>query len=83
MNRDVESEVEPSRLNALAGREMSGRTSLKAQREMLLAAQEEATELERQSRECPVPKPKGWVGSILGFSKDEGAVDTEAEKRRR
>lgn len=59
---------------------MSGRTSLRAQREMLLAAQEEAMELERQSRECPVPKPKGWLGSMLGFSKDEGAVDTEGKR---
>lgn len=45
--------------------------TLNIQREMLLQAQEEAVELEKQARECPVPKPKSLIGSILGLQNTE------------
>ena len=57
------------------GKEMVGSVRLRAQRELLLRAQEEAKVLDKSARECPVPKPSGVLGSILGFSKgtDGGA----------
>jgi len=34
-------------------------------------SQEDEEELRRKSRECPVPKPAGMVGRILGFKQEE------------
>lgn len=41
--------------------------------------QREAEILEKQSRECPVPKPRGMLGRFLGFQ-DERIVDGADEK---
>jgi cytochrome c oxidase assembly factor 2 len=32
--------------------------------------EEEAAGLERERRECPVPKPRGKIGELLGFGRD-------------
>lgn len=56
-----------------------GGLSLEAQREMLAQMQAEAKELEKQSRECPVPKPKGWFGEMLGFAPTTGKVEAQRE----
>ncbi|RMZ84671.1 hypothetical protein DV737_g970, partial [Chaetothyriales sp. CBS 132003] len=32
--------------------------------------QHEAAVLDKQAHECPMPKPTGWLGQILGFDKD-------------
>ncbi|WEW60977.1 hypothetical protein PRK78_006466 [Emydomyces testavorans] len=39
--------------------------------------EEEAKRLTKMGRECPVPKPRGLIGQILGFngSKESGAKD--------
>ncbi|EXJ76806.1 uncharacterized protein A1O5_01314 [Cladophialophora psammophila CBS 110553] len=44
-----------------------------------LQAEADALEKEaRSARECPVPKPRGWVGRILGFEdQDTKVVDKE------
>lgn len=39
-------------------------------------------------RECPVPKPGGLVGQVLGFGKQEGRlpevrIETASDRRRR
>lgn len=33
----------------------------------------EAKELEKSARECPVPKPRGVLGHLLGFDSDKGS----------
>jgi len=35
---------------------------------------DETEELRRKGRECPVPKPAGMVGRILGFRREEQRV---------
>ncbi|KAJ4550603.1 hypothetical protein HRR78_004372 [Exophiala dermatitidis] len=36
--------------------------------------QREAAALEKEARECPVPKPRGLIGRLLGFEEDKKAV---------
>lgn len=47
-----------------------------------LAAEAEVLEHQaKQARECPVPKPSGWVGRMLGFSQDSSSpVQTRREE---
>jgi cytochrome c oxidase assembly factor 2 len=40
---------------------------------------EEAELLEKQARECPVPKPSGWVGRVLGFEGPTKSADAAAK----
>ena len=35
--------------------------------------EEEKLAMKRKSRECPVPKPRGIIGEVLGFKKEEAA----------
>lgn len=47
---------------------------------ILKMLQEEAKHLEKQeqlARECPVPKPSGWFGKVLGF---DGARSPEGQQ---
>jgi cytochrome c oxidase assembly factor 2 len=37
--------------------------------------QEEAEMLEKEARECPVPKPGGFLGQLLGFRQDGNKQD--------
>lgn len=39
----------------------------------------EADKLKREGRECPVPKPRGKIGELLGFGRDgrRGRADDE------
>lgn len=39
-------------------------------RAMFRDMKEEADALEREKRECPVPKPRGKIGELLGFGRD-------------
>jgi hypothetical protein len=42
--------------------------------------QREAEELDRASkeeRECPVPKPRGIIGRLMGFEDSQGPVPTK------
>lgn len=36
-------------------------------------SEEEKLAMRRKSHECPVPKPKGIIGQVLGFKKEETA----------
>jgi cytochrome c oxidase assembly factor 2 len=36
--------------------------------------QEEAKRISKMSRECPVPKPRGILGDILGFDRDQSVA---------
>jgi len=42
--------------------------------------EEESKVLQREARECPVPKPRGWVGRMLGF---DGQASEKASKHSR
>lgn len=50
---------------------------MKDEAAVLKMFQEEARRLEKEARECPVPKPSGWFGRVLGFEsgKAEGPVE--------
>ncbi|KAB8235090.1 uncharacterized protein BDW43DRAFT_270852 [Aspergillus alliaceus] len=40
-----------------------------------LQLEEEAAQLAKAGRECPVPKPRGVLGELLGFSNHKEATD--------
>ena len=42
---------------------------------------DEAVVREREGRECPVPKPKGKIGELLGFGRDGQRKRAEDERR--
>ena len=44
-------------------------SNLHDEAELFRRLQQEAAMLEKEARECPVPKPKGFIGQILGFNK--------------
>lgn len=48
--------------------------------------QREADALEKEARECPVPKPRGLIGRILGFEEtttaEEGATSSSLRQGR-
>jgi cytochrome c oxidase assembly factor 2 len=49
-----------------------------------MAAAEEANLLKRRAHECPVPKPGGLIGQVLGFRDEErkGKVRIEVTERK-
>ena len=44
--------------------------------------QEEAKMLEKEAHECPVPKPGGVLGRLLGFQQDGDRKNIRQEKRK-
>jgi hypothetical protein len=48
--------------------------SLHDEAELFKMLQKEAETVEKEARECPVPKPRGFVGRILGFE-EQNAVE--------
>ena len=55
--------------------------TLQEEAELFRQLQHEVELVEKQARECPVPKPKGWIGRMLGFRKQELASDAPAERQ--
>ncbi|KIX08576.1 uncharacterized protein Z518_03232 [Rhinocladiella mackenziei CBS 650.93] len=49
------------------GRNLVESKNLEDEAELFRELQREAEALEKNARECPVPKPKGMVGRLLGF----------------
>jgi hypothetical protein len=45
--------------------------SMEAEAAVLKMLQEEARKFEKEARVCPIPKPSGWVGRVLGFEESE------------
>jgi hypothetical protein len=45
----------------------AGTRTMQEEAVLLRRMQDEAARLEKEARECPVPKPSGWVGRVLGF----------------
>jgi hypothetical protein len=49
---------------------------------VLKMLQEEAKQLDQrqqQARECPVPKPSGWIGKVLGFDGSNNATSSSKQ----
>ena len=45
--------------------------------------QQEAEALDKQARECPVPKPTGWIGKMMGFNgKGRGTNEMTSDQTR-
>ena len=66
-----------------ASKRTSGVTSrsLQDEAELFRQLQLEAELLEKQARECPVPKPKGFVGRMLGFDTQKPKLATREEDK--
>lgn len=43
--------------------------------------QKEAEALDKHARECPVPKPTGWIGKMMGFDKKVTSEDQATPDR--
>lgn len=55
-------------------------SSLTQEQAMFFQLQEESRALKKEQRECPVPKPKGIIGEMLGFNSSKSDVSA-SEKR--
>ncbi|ETN41913.1 uncharacterized protein HMPREF1541_03852 [Cyphellophora europaea CBS 101466] len=79
---DVEEPSKPARAEKSGS---SREAVIQKEAAILRMLQEEARQLEQQARECPVPKPKGWVGRMLGFegpsAPEQVAATTDSNKR--
>lgn len=58
----------------------NAKRSMEAEAAALKMLQEEARRFEKEARLCPVPKPSGWVGRILGFEADSVARDSRLDE---
>ena len=63
-------------------KERKERSRLEEEALLFRQLQEEAAQLASQRRECPVPKPKGVVGRLLGFD-NSGQGGEEAVRAQR
>ncbi|KAJ0425515.1 hypothetical protein BJY00DRAFT_274418 [Aspergillus carlsbadensis] len=63
---------------------MPARTPFVSEEEVstFLQLEEEAALLSKPGRECPVPKPTGILGDLLGFSKQSFTQTSQTESRR-
>lgn len=49
---------------------LSQRKAISEEAALFAELQREADALEKEARECPVPKPRGFIGRFLGFEED-------------
>lgn len=49
---------------------LSQRKAMSEEAALFAELQREADALEKEARECPVPKPRGFIGRFLGFKED-------------
>ncbi|KAL9618707.1 MAG: hypothetical protein Q9160_006586 [Pyrenula sp. 1 TL-2023] len=66
-------------LQTMIGARSAGK-SFTDEQAVFLRLQEEAQALEKERRECPVPKPKGIIGEVLGLTRSRPGK-TESEKK--
>jgi hypothetical protein len=64
-NEDTQSSKQSSTPQSKSSR------SLQDEAELFKMLQKEAETVEKEARECPVPKPRGFVGRILGFEEQK------------
>lgn len=67
--------------SGLQRKSLSQRRDMAEEAALFAELQWEAEALEREARECPVPKPKGFIGRILGFEDKENATATTTTRR--
>lgn len=66
-------------LQTMNGARSAGK-SLTDEQAVFFRLQEEAQALEKERRECPVPKPKGIIGEMLGFTRSGASKPNPEEK---
>ncbi|RMZ87177.1 hypothetical protein DV736_g5606, partial [Chaetothyriales sp. CBS 134916] len=64
----VQTKQEGARLIGKNGQD--GSVAINHEAALFRQLQHEAAVLDKQAHECPLPKPTGWLGHILGFEKD-------------
>lgn len=42
---------------------------------------DEREEMRSRGRECPVPRPGGWVGGLMGFGREEMGKGEDGERK--
>jgi cytochrome c oxidase assembly factor 2 len=62
--------------SSLQRKSLTQRRDMAEEAALFAELQREAEALEREARECPVPKPKGFIGRILGFEDKEKTTAT-------
>ena len=55
--------------------------TLQDEAELFRQLQAEAELLDKQARECPVPKPKGWIGQMLGFQNPPSTTPSQSQSQ--
>jgi cytochrome c oxidase assembly factor 2 len=84
--RDADGNIIAAKENALSSKHQSTSQpscskSLQEEAQVFKMLQQEAETLEKEARECPVPKPRGFVGRILGFQEQkQSMVETTKPK---
>ena len=78
-NRPQRSRIQPKKVKASGRNASSVPRDLEDEATLFQQLKAEADILEKEARECPVPKPTGWFGRTLGFENAE--VLTRAESK--
>ena len=68
---------------APARRDKNDRRRIEDEAALFRRFQEEAKMLEKEAHECPMPKPGGVLGRLLGFQRDEDARADAMRKRKK
>ena len=66
-NQKLNQKQLPTRTVQASQTEVEKSRTLQNEADLFRQLQQEAEMLEKEARECPVPKPKGVIGKILGF----------------
>ncbi|EXJ78767.1 hypothetical protein A1O1_09169 [Capronia coronata CBS 617.96] len=65
--------------NAAARKGLTQSKDLEEEAALFRDLQREAEALEKEARECPVPKPSGVIGRLLGFEDKKLVVDMDGK----
>ncbi len=68
-------ELNSSDVKAAKGVTRSRSRDMEDEAALFQQLKEEAELVEKQARECPVPKPSGYIGRLLGFEKSQTPGD--------
>jgi hypothetical protein len=72
----------PKQDSRLAKAEANKAKTLEDEAALFRQLQQEADMLEKQARECPVPRPKGWIGRVLGFESQQEQSSAEMQQQK-
>ena len=76
VTEDVEKKIQPAKEVELDSEQtnLAGRISNYSKEEELM--------LRNKVHECPVPKPTGYIGQLLGFASNHGEIGSKEDKRK-